>query len=70
MSQELTLSIPRLQEAWRLYAHVHQVDNVFHLGGGGSFTSVKQLRVVHEMCYLGEELKQRMWGRVCAGKAP
>ena len=43
MSQGFT-SILRLQEAWGLCAHDHQVVSFSHLmGGGGGFTSVNQL---------------------------
>ena len=34
MAQELTLLVLRLQEAWGLRAHGHQVVNIFHLVGG------------------------------------
>ena len=34
MSQALTLSVLRLQEAWGLCAHGPQVVNLFHLLGG------------------------------------
>ena len=62
MSQGLTLSILRLQVAWGLHAHSHQVVTVFHLVE--VFMSVKWLRnCVHQILlskYFREELKQRM----------
>ena len=45
MSQGLTLSIFRLQEAWGLWAYVHQVVNMSHLVARvEGLASVKQLR--------------------------
>ena len=52
VSQGFTLSVLRLQEAWGLCAHGHQVVNIFHLVG-----SFHIWKTTHEMCikycYLG-----------------
>ena len=57
------------QQVWGPHAHDHHIVNAFHLMM--ALTSVKQLRSVHQLSsgYFREELKQRIWGRVCARKA-
>ena len=72
VSQGLTLSSLRLQEAWGLCAHGHQVVNVFHLVG--VLASVKQLRKCASDTVISELQREAkaedMGGGVCPGKGP
>ena len=66
MSQGLTLSILRLQEAWGLRAHGHQVVSVFHLVGIED-GAVHICKTTQEMCILQRGAKAEDMG---GGPAP
>ena len=72
MSQGVTLSVLRLQEAWGLCAHGHQVVNIFHLVQGFHICK-KNSGNVHQILlpmYFTEKIKQRIWGKACPRKIP
>ena len=74
VSQGLTLSVLRLQEAWRYVLMVVKWLTSSICWGGGVFYHLQnKSRNVHQILlsrYFREELKQRIWGRTLSRKPP